>query len=122
MTSRRTRRWVIPKGWPIKGLTPHASAAREAFEEAGVIGEASRDALGTYVYGKRLKNGAVVQCEVEVFSLPVTRHHNRWPEQHQRVVRWFAANEAASAVQEEELAELIRKFAADSTNEWSTKR
>jgi 8-oxo-dGTP pyrophosphatase MutT (NUDIX family) len=112
VTSRGTQRWVIPKGWPIKGLTPHASAAREAFEEAGVVGEADRKALGTYIYGKRMKNGAILQCEVEVFPLPVARHHGKWPEQHQRVARWFAPDEAASAVQEKELAELIRNFAA----------
>ena len=38
VTTRQTRRWIIPKGWPIKGLKPANSAAREAFEEAGVSG------------------------------------------------------------------------------------
>eukprot|EP01041_Mallomonas_annulata_P039872 gene39872-biopygen31591 len=38
ITSRDTRRWVIPKGWPIKMLKPGPSAAQEAFEEAGVLG------------------------------------------------------------------------------------
>ena len=36
ITSRRTKRWIIPKGWPIKGLKPAKTAARGAFEEAGV--------------------------------------------------------------------------------------
>src|SRR5271156_4832943 len=39
ITSRETRRWIIPKGWPQKGRAPHRSAAREAFEEAGVVGK-----------------------------------------------------------------------------------
>jgi hypothetical protein len=30
VTSRETRRWIIPKGWPKKGKSPHRSAAREA--------------------------------------------------------------------------------------------
>src|SRR5262249_33662947 len=38
VTSRETRRWIIPKGWPKRGKSPYRSAAREAFEEAGVIG------------------------------------------------------------------------------------
>ena len=38
VTTRRTGRWILPKGWPIDGLTPQKSAAREAWEEAGVIG------------------------------------------------------------------------------------
>ena len=40
MTSRETRRWIVPKGWPIKGLKPAKSAAREAYEEASLRGVA----------------------------------------------------------------------------------
>jgi NUDIX domain len=36
VTSRGTQRWIIPKGWPQRGRAPHDSAAREAFEEAGI--------------------------------------------------------------------------------------
>jgi 8-oxo-dGTP pyrophosphatase MutT (NUDIX family) len=67
VTSRDTGRWVIPKGWPIAGEAPHASAAREALEEAGVVGEAGKDSIGTFTYAKRLSNGAIVICEVQVF-------------------------------------------------------
>ena len=38
ITSRETRRWIIPKGWPAPGLTPHDSAINEAMEERGAIG------------------------------------------------------------------------------------
>jgi 8-oxo-dGTP pyrophosphatase MutT (NUDIX family) len=44
ITSRGTGRWVIPKGRPIGKLPPHASAAVEAEEEAGVLGAASATA------------------------------------------------------------------------------
>jgi len=39
ITSRGTGRWVIPKGWPQVGRTLAETAAREAYEEAGVRGE-----------------------------------------------------------------------------------
>jgi hypothetical protein len=52
MTSRETRRWIIPKGWPHKGRTPHRSAAPEAYEEAGVVGRVQRDPLGSFSYQK----------------------------------------------------------------------
>ena len=39
ITSRGTRRWVIPKGWPMRGLKPQEAAAVEAAEEAGIVGE-----------------------------------------------------------------------------------
>jgi len=65
VTSLGTRRWIIPKGWPQKGRAPHHSAAREAFEEAGVEGVIHRRSVGSFPYQKRLKNGGVVDCEVE---------------------------------------------------------
>jgi 8-oxo-dGTP pyrophosphatase MutT (NUDIX family) len=111
VTSRESRRWVIPKGWPIKGRKPHMSAAREALEEAGVTGRIGKKALGSYGYVKRLKNGAPLECRVQVFPLKVERQRKRWPEQHERALRWFAASEAATAVAEPELQKLIGDFA-----------
>ena len=114
VTSRETRRWVIPKGWPIKGRKPHASAAREALEEAGLVGRVGKKAIGTYRYDKRLKSGNAVPCSVEVFPLEVKSQRKHWPEQKERDVRWFAPQEAADAVQETELRDIIRKFEAPS--------
>ena len=69
ITSRETRRWVIPKGWPMRGLKPHRAAEREAYEEAGLKGHIGKVAVGTYAYEKRLANGLAVPCEVSVFPL-----------------------------------------------------
>ena len=73
VTSRETQRWIIPKGWPQKGKAPYHLAAREAFEEAGIVGAVGRRSVGSFPYEKRLKNGGVVVCEVHVFPLKVTR-------------------------------------------------
>jgi len=48
VTSRDTGRWIIPKGWPIDGLSPAGTAQREAWEEAGVEGEVIEDGLGVF--------------------------------------------------------------------------
>ena len=111
VTSRETRRWVIPKGWPMKGRKPRLAAAREAFEEAGVVGRIDKTPLGAYHYVKQLKNGAQLMCRVEVFPMKVQRQRKRWPEQHQRTAHWFSAQEAAEAVHEPELQALIEAFA-----------
>ena len=108
VTSRETQRWIIPKGWPQRGRAPHNSAAREAFEEAGVVGTVSRRSVGSFPYQKRLKNGAVVACEVHVFPLKVTRQSTQWPEKAQRDVKWLPAKEAAEVVEEPRLSEIIR--------------
>src|SRR6476619_2038868 len=64
VTSRETRRWIIPKGWPHKGKAPHDSAAREAFEEAGVVGAVGKRAVGSFPYQSTLRwNQPAVQVQ-----------------------------------------------------------
>jgi 8-oxo-dGTP pyrophosphatase MutT (NUDIX family) len=110
VTSRETRRWIIPKGWPKKGKSPHRSAAREAFEEAGVIGAVGRRSVGSFSYEKQLKNGGFVECEVRVFPLEVKRQNKQWPEKQERKVKWLSASEAARKVKEPMLSEIIRRL------------
>ncbi|MGU3537357.1 NUDIX hydrolase [Methylobacterium sp. A54F] len=108
VTSRESRRWVIPKGWPMKGRKPFEAAAREAYEEAGLIGHIGKRPLGFYLYEKRLKNRDAVLCQVKVFPLEVRKQLKHWPEQHEREIRWFTPSEAADAVIEPGLAAIIR--------------
>jgi len=111
VTSRQTKRWIIPKGWPIKGLKPARTAAREAYEEAGVRGAVSAEPIGAFSYEKRLEaSGGTVPCEVKVFSMIVKRQFETWPEAHQRESQWFQPAGALSAVTEEALAALIASF------------
>jgi 8-oxo-dGTP pyrophosphatase MutT (NUDIX family) len=110
ITSRETYRWVIPKGWPMKNKSAPFSAAQEAREEAGVEGEVDTQPIGTYPYLKRMKDGETRPLTVEVFALRVTRELPEWPEQSQRQRRWFTLTEAGEAVDEDELADIIRRF------------
>jgi 8-oxo-dGTP pyrophosphatase MutT (NUDIX family) len=111
ITSRESRRWVIPKGWPQKGKSPQYSAAREAFEEAGVVGAVAKRAAGSFSYEKRLKNGGTVVCDVRVFPLEVSRQSKQWPEKQERVVKWLSASQAAEKVNEPVLGQIIRRLA-----------
>jgi 8-oxo-dGTP pyrophosphatase MutT (NUDIX family) len=111
VTSRETHRWIIPKGWPHKGRTPHRSAAREAYEEAGVVGRVRRDSLGSFSYEKRLPTGSIAVCTVHVFALEVKRQARKWPEQHEREFKWLSPGQAAKAVKEPMLGKIIRRLA-----------
>ena len=110
ITSRETRRWVIPKGWPIKGLKAGPSAAQEAVEEAGVVGAVSKAPIGVFHYDKRLKTGAVRTIRVAVFGLEVSEELAAWPEMHEREKLWTTPHDAADKVAEPELQALLRAF------------
>jgi 8-oxo-dGTP pyrophosphatase MutT (NUDIX family) len=111
VSSRETRRWVIPKGWPMKGKTDPQAAVQEAYEEAGVDGRIAAAPVGGYRYLKRLKSGTARLVWVDVYPLEVTGEHPTWPEKDQRTLRWMSPVEAALAVQEPELRDLIARFA-----------
>ncbi len=106
VTSRETKRWVIPKGWPWPRVPPGEAAAGEAWEEAGVRGKVSKRAIGSFAYQKR-KGDELIPLRVDVYVLEVTKEVKSWPEASQRERRWFAASEAASLVEEPELQEIL---------------
>lgn len=110
VTSRDTHRWVLPKGWPIAGLTPQAAAAREAWEEAGVEGKIGTQPLGQYCYDKRLPSQTALPCAVQVFPLRVQTLKASFPERKQRRRKWFAAEAASLLVAEPDLSELLRNL------------
>ena len=91
VTSRETRRWVIPKGNLADTIVPHAAAAQEAEEEAGVRGAVCPMPLGSYRYRKRKGSGASLMADVDVFPLAVTEELADWKEKEQRERRWFIA-------------------------------
>ena len=116
MTSRQTKRWIIPKGWPIKGLKPCDSAAQEAYEEAGVRGTIGRRPIGKYTYDKKLEPPSkVVPCEVQVYALRVRRQEETWPENGQREICWCQPDEALALVDDGGVATLIESLVASQT-------
>ena len=106
ITSRESRRWIVPKGWPMKGRKDHEAAAQEAFEEAGLEGRIHKRPIGAYTYDKRTDQ-AVEPCRVMVYRLDVESEHSSWRERGQRERRWFPAADAAMQVAEPRLASMI---------------
>jgi 8-oxo-dGTP pyrophosphatase MutT (NUDIX family) len=108
ITSRDTGRWVIPKGWPMEGLSEAEAAAIEAWEEAGVRGDINADSIGSFVYDKVISPNEVIPCTVAVFALRVAALHTDFPERKQRRRKWFSAGKAAGKVAEPELRQLLK--------------
>jgi 8-oxo-dGTP pyrophosphatase MutT (NUDIX family) len=108
ITSRETKRWIIPKGWRKK--TPRHTAKSEAYEESGVRGKLRRRALGSFEYRKKLARGHEVKCRLKVFPLAVRKQAKSWPEQQERKTRWFKLKKAAEMCNDAGLARLLRKL------------
>jgi 8-oxo-dGTP pyrophosphatase MutT (NUDIX family) len=109
VTSRRTRRWIVPKGWPMHGEAPADAAATEAWEEAGVKGRIGEMCIGIYTYAKDIEQ-SVLPVVVAVFPLKVKDIEIDWPEKNERRRKWFSLKKAAAQVDEPELKALIRNF------------
>jgi 8-oxo-dGTP pyrophosphatase MutT (NUDIX family) len=107
LTSRETKRWVIPKGWPMKGKKDWEAAAQEAKEEAGVVGKAHKKPIGDFLYFKR-RAAHFDLCKVVVYRLDFERRLDAYRESGQREARWFSLDEAADLVDEQGLAVLLR--------------
>ena len=112
VTSRETRRWVVPRGNRMRGKSAQEAAAIEAWEEAGVRGPVGDVAIGLYGYAKRKKSGRHMPAEVLLFPMLVEEELDDWPEREERQRRWFSAAEAARAVEEPGLARIISRFAS----------
>ncbi|MCG6882601.1 MAG: NUDIX hydrolase [Silicimonas sp.] len=110
ITSRRSKRWIIPKGWPEDGATPAEAAMTESWEEAGVVGKAQPLCLGIYSYAKGLSEISALPCVVAVFPVRVAKLKTDYPEVKQRRRKWFSRKKAAKLVDEPELATMIRQF------------
>jgi 8-oxo-dGTP pyrophosphatase MutT (NUDIX family) len=106
ITSRKRGRWIIPKGVIDPGTTAIESACKEAYEEAGVQGEANPRCAGEYKYEKW---GGT--CAVQVFALSVRTVLDSWPEDDIRERKWMSKQEAAKALEISALKKLIRDFA-----------
>lgn len=111
ITSRGTGRWIIPKGWPMKGKSDSEAAAQEAWEEAGIKArKVSPVPIGSYRYIKNGRDGLSTPMEAMVYLLKVDKLAKRYPEAHERKRKWFTPKEAAERVNEMALKDLLLKL------------
>jgi 8-oxo-dGTP pyrophosphatase MutT (NUDIX family) len=109
ITTRRKRRWSLPKGWPIGATKPHQTAEIEAFEEAGLVGNAKPKAIGRYKHQK-IRGKRKIICDISVFPLEVRKQSKSWPEREERDTIWLPARKAVARVHKPELSRLIERL------------
>jgi len=103
ITSRKKKRWIIPKGVVEPDLTPSDSAAQEAFEEAGIKGDIYPNPIGEYQYKKW---GST--CTVTVFLMKIEMLLLEWPESYRDRI-WVGVKESKIYIQENKLQKIIEK-------------
>jgi 8-oxo-dGTP pyrophosphatase MutT (NUDIX family) len=113
ITSRRRKRWIVPKGWPENDRPLSQVAALEAEEEAGIVGIVADTSVGSFDYQKNTGKGYAVTCRVYVFPLLVLEQRLDWKERKQRRVGWYPIAAAVDRVSETGLCKILRKLAAD---------
>ena len=112
VTSRRSGRWIVPKGWPMNGQTPMDAAATEAFEEAGVRGKIEPRPIGVFSYYK-VHSKNELPCIAVVYPLKVKKVLRTWPEHKERNRKWLPRKKAAALVDNAELSQIILRFQPD---------
>ena len=108
IASSKNKHWVIPKGIHDPGLTSQESAAKEAYEEAGVEGEVAEEAIGVYRYPKW-----DAECEVAVYPMKVQRilHETDWQESH-RGRQWVSVKDAVELLNNKDVKHLVEQLPA----------
>lgn len=110
VTGRRSKRWMIPKGWPVDGKSLADSAAQEAFEEAGIKGKVDPDPIGRFRHVKQHLIVGDMEVEIVVHPMAVEKQLDDWPERGERDRKWFELGEAAERVDSDHLRTLIVEF------------
>ena len=107
ITAKKSDRWIIPKGHVQKGLSPADSAAKEAYEEAGLIGAVHQKEAGHFIYRKFGK-----LFSVQVYPLFIETMLDEWDEMHDRQRKLVTPAEAVEMICHEELRRIISDFFA----------
>lgn len=104
ITNRKHQKWVLPKGGIVTGMTPPDSAAKEAWEEAGIYGKVKSKKIGCYKYRKKGKT-----YRVHMYPLSVESLCENYPEAGQRLRVWVDINEAIAKIELRSLQRIIKR-------------
>lgn len=109
ITSRRTGRWVFPKGGVDPGMTPAEAAQQEALEEAGLIGVVDPRPIGAYMVPK-IRPPLIWTVEVTLYPMRIDEVLDVWIEADQRARRFVTLDEARQMIDVPELLEMAERF------------
>jgi 8-oxo-dGTP pyrophosphatase MutT (NUDIX family) len=107
VTSRRQKRWILPKGDVSRGMHGHLAAANEAFEEGGVLGQIDHEPVAQYTQRKRLPTGSPITLTILAYPLYVNTELRTWPETAVRTRKWMPVSQALNAVNDDQISGVL---------------
>ncbi len=110
VTTKTTRRWILPKGWPIQKFRAHRTAEIEAFEEAGVTGKVHEIPFASFQSHKGAAAGLKLKTEVLVYLIDAEADAQDFPESGKRKVRWVSIDEAIKLTDEPGLIDVLQRL------------
>ena len=105
ITSIKKQKWIFPKGFIEFNLSAFESAKKEAYEEAGVIGENETVELGSFELKKKNSSSFV-----KIFSMEVTKELKDYPEKNLRKRKWFTVKEALENIENSDIKNFVNKL------------
>ncbi|MBO0344658.1 NUDIX hydrolase [Roseibium sp. CAU 1637] len=114
LTTRDTRRWILPKGWPMMKKKGHRTALIEAFEEAGVIGRVTdKQPFDSFQSHKGFGGGLKVDTSVLVYVIEAVEMTENFPEAGEREIRWLSVGEALDLIEEDAAKPILSRFSEE---------
>lgn len=107
ITSIKKQKWIFPKGFIEFNLSAFESAKKEAYEEAGVIGENETVELGSFNLKKKNQTS-----HVKIFSMEVTKELKDYPEKNLRKRKWFNVKDALENIENSDIKNFVHKLEA----------
>ena len=95
-------KWMLPKGNIEKRMTSHESAAKEAMEEAGVIGICDPVVIGSYRFRQ--------EQTVEIYPLRITQILEQWMEHGKRSRFLFRLDKAELVVDSADMRSVLQNL------------
>jgi len=105
ITSIKKQKWIFPKGFIEFNLSAFESAKKEAYEEAGVIGENETVELGSFELKKKNQS-----AQVKIFSMEVTKELKDYPEKNLRKRKWFTVKDALENIENSDIKNFVHKL------------
>ena len=112
VTSRRTGRWILPKGNVDPGMSSREAAEQEALEEAGLVGTAAPEPIAIF-RAPKIRPPLIWTIEIAYYPMRIDEVLDDWIEADLRGRRFVTLTAARELLWQPEVIALAERFFAE---------